>query len=289
MASENTGNRNNLGTRDPLLRDSPVVHRGPTPVRAPARIEQPESSETTSDQETTSPPAPQSSETQAIPETEPTGSATRVDERQHWAQRVAHRRRLLQSCQAIQLYDYGLLSLPGWPENRALAMAARRRDYWILVMSLFALCFVAGMMDVAPAWVGGAGFGSFMVGLLLLLPPIRKMLVSSQSYFELRAVRRRLMRQARAHITHLEGQNGLAWCCRELGEFNENLKGNRYQGIYRLSHAGTLPHYIRSRAHVRLYLMFLLEADRAYRALERAYQRDMMRGLDQGWVEEKPA
>lgn len=195
------------------------------------------------------------------------------------------RRKLLRNCERVLMMEFDVLSLPEWPDNFALMQARRRRDYWLTAVSVCAGLFLLGMTSLVPAWLAGTGFGAFVLLCVLALPPIRHVFSERLSYAELLIERYRLLRRAREHVRHLEGVEGLVWQCAQLSEFNPVLRHSRFAGLLRLSEAGTLASSLKTRGHMRLYLIFLLEAEKGYNRLQEAYLQGRDQALDQGWIE----
>lgn len=181
------------------------------------------------------------------------------------------RKELLQTCARVQMLDFQTLAMPGWPENFTLIQARRARDRRVFVMALLAVLFLGGVVGLLPAWLSGPAFGALVLVGALAVPGIRQWFTKRPTYPQLRSERQRLLRLARRHIEYLEGNAGLAWQCQPLAEYSQALRQSRFRSLYRLSHTGNLARYIRSRAHVRLYLMFLLEAEKAYETMEAAF------------------
>lgn len=181
------------------------------------------------------------------------------------------RRQLLKDCARLQVFDFQILSMPGWPENSDIVRAGRRRDQWVFVISVLAVIFLGGMLGLVPAWLAGPAFGGLLLAAAMAVPAVRQLISSRASYGDLMAERRRLLRAARKHIAYLEGDRGLAWQCQPLTEYSAAMRQARFQGLYNLSRTGNLARYIRSRGHVRLYLMFVLEAEKAYEVMQARY------------------
>lgn len=192
-------------------------------------------------------------------------------------------RRLLRQCERVNLLDFNVLSLAGWPDNYTLNAARRRRDSWVLSAIIAALVFVSGMTGFVPAWIAGGGFGAFVVILLMGVPTIRRLYSSKPSYLELIFYRQQLLRDARKHIAHLEGDVGLIWQCKELAEFNPTLASPRFGTLKHLSEQRRLARSLSRREHIRLYLIFMLEAEKAYERMQAAYFEGHQKAIDRGW------
>ncbi|MDY6797463.1 MAG: hypothetical protein SVX28_01740 [Pseudomonadota bacterium] len=197
--------------------------------------------------------------------------------------RQRHLRLLLRQCDRVMLMDFELLAMSDWPDNFTLAAARRNRDLWVFSAVVAALLFLSGLTGFVPAWIAGGGFGAFVVIVLLGLPGIRRIYTSRPSYLDLILERRQMMQDARKHVAHLEGKEGLAWQCARLAEFNPALRSPRFRPLVSLSEHRVLARNLTRREHIRLFLVFLLEAEKAYRLLESSYLKEHHRALDEGW------
>jgi hypothetical protein len=192
-------------------------------------------------------------------------------------------RLMLRQCDRVLLLDFDLLALPDWPDNYTLAAARRNRDLWLFSALLAAIVFLSGMTGFVPAWIAGGGFGAFVIILLSGVPTVRRFYTSRPSYMDLIIRRRRLLRDARKHIEHLEGKEGLVWQCARMAEFNPSLKATRFSELLALSERRTLTRNLTRREHVRLYLVYLLEAEKAYSRAQQAFFEGHQQAIDKGW------
>ncbi|PXX90977.1 hypothetical protein DIT71_10735 [Marinobacter vulgaris] len=192
-------------------------------------------------------------------------------------------RLMLKQCDRVLLLDFDLLALPDWPDNYTLAAARRSRDLWLFSALLTAIVFLSGMTGFVPAWIAGGGFGAFVIILLMGVPGVRRLYTSRSSYMDLIIRRRRLLRDARKHIEHLEGKEGLLWQCARMAEFNPALRSTRFSELLALSERRVLARNMTRRQHVRLYLVYLLEAEKAYSRAQQAFFEAHQKALDEGW------
>lgn len=192
-------------------------------------------------------------------------------------------RRLLKQCERVLLLDFSTLSMQGWPDNFALAGARRKRDIWLFCATLAALVFLSGMTGFVPAWIAGGGFGVFVLVVIAGIPTVRRLYASKPSCLDLLMLRQSLMKDARKHVAHLEGEVGLLWQCAQMAEFNPTLKSIRFSGLVRLSEKRILARSLVKREHIRLYLIYLLEAEKAYDRLQHAYFEGHQTAIDRGW------
>lgn len=192
-------------------------------------------------------------------------------------------RLMLRQCDRVLLLDFELLALPDWPDNYSLSAARRNRDLWLFSALLAAIVFLSGMTGFVPAWIAGGGFGAFVIILLMGVPTVRRLYTSRPSYMDLIIRRQRLMRDARKHIEHLEGKEGLVWQCARMAEFNPTLRATRFSELLALSERRVLARNMTRREHVRLYLVYILEAEKAYTRAQQAFFEGHQQAIDKGW------
>lgn len=214
---------------------------------------------------------------------------TPEDTRHSAMTRQTGHRRLLRQCERVLLLDFNTLAMPDWPDNFTMAAARRRRDIWLFSACLAAILFLAGIPGLAPAWVAGTGFGAFVLIVLAGVPFVRRLYNSNPSYLDLLLRRQHRMREARSHINHLEGKEGLAWQCAMMAEFNPALKSPRFSGLVNLSEKRILARELKRRDHIRLFLIYMLEAEKAYERLQQAYFDGHQLAIDNGWAHPEPS
>ncbi len=192
-------------------------------------------------------------------------------------------RLLLRQCDRVMLMDFEILAMSDWPDNYSMAVARRSRDLWLFCSLLAAIVFFSGMTGFVPAWIAGGGFGVSVILLLLGLPVVRGLVTRKPSYLDLITRRRRMLRDARKHAQHLEGNDGLVWQCAGMAEFNTTLGATRFSELRALSERRVLAKHLTRREHVRLYLIYMLEAEKAYSRAENAFFEGHQKALDKGW------
>lgn len=198
------------------------------------------------------------------------------------ANRQRQLRLIMRQCDRVLLADYNVLAMETWPDNAQMSAARRRRDVWLLAVGIAAVLFVGGVLGVLPAWLGGTGFGALVTTLLLALPPVRRVFSSTSSHWELMQQRRHMLRDARRHVAHLEGTDGLVWQCERMAAFNPALASHSFSRLRQASEKHTLARQLTERKYVRLYLFYLVEADKAYQRLQQVFLDSHQEGLDQG-------
>ena len=194
-------------------------------------------------------------------------------------------RLMLRQCDRVLLMDFDLLAMNGWPDNYTMAEARRSRDLWLFSALSAAAVFLSGLTGFVPAWIAGGGFGAFVIILLLGVPAVRRIYTTKPSYLDLIITRQRMLREARQHVAHLEGSDGLIWQCARMADFNPALKNTRFSHLLRLSESRSLSRQLTRREHVRLYLICLLEAEKAYSRVQKAFFEGNQEALDRGWEE----
>lgn len=214
----------------------------------------------------------------------PEGAVTPETEQQTATTRQNRLRRLLRQCDRVLLLDFNTLAMSGWPDAFTVAMARRRRDLWLMLLVISGLVFASGITGFVPAWIAGSGLGAMFVLVLSGIPAIRHLFTDSPSYLELLLRRRQLLHEARLHIQNLEGPTGLIWQCPQMQEFNPGLRASRFAGIIRLSEQRVLSRSLTRREHVRLCLVYLMEAEKAYERLQQAYFVGHQTAIDRGWL-----
>ncbi|WP_342632239.1 hypothetical protein [Marinobacter alkaliphilus] len=192
-------------------------------------------------------------------------------------------RLMLRQCDRVLLMDFELLSMSDWPTNYQMAAARRSRDLWVFSALVAATIFLSGLTGFIPAWIAGGGFGAFVIILLLGVPIIRRIYTEKPSYLDLVVKRQRLLRDARKHVEHLEGKEGLVWQCARMAEYNPALKHPRFSDIIRLSEQRVLARQLVRREYVRLYLIYMLEAEKAYSRVQQAFFDGNQEAIDRGW------
>ncbi|WP_138436566.1 hypothetical protein [Marinobacter shengliensis] len=192
-------------------------------------------------------------------------------------------RLMLRQCDRVLLMDFDLLSMSDWPTNYQMAAARRSRDLWVFSALVAATIFLSGLTGFIPAWIAGGGFGAFVIILLLGVPIIRRIYTEKPSYLDLVVKRQRLLRDARKHVEHLEGKEGLVWQCARMAEYNPALKHPRFSDIIRLSEQRVLARQLVRREYVRLYLIYMLEAEKAYSRVQQAFFDGNQEAIDKGW------
>lgn len=192
-------------------------------------------------------------------------------------------RLLLRQCDRVLLLDFNLLAMSDWPDNFQMAAARRNRDLWVFSALAAASIFLSGLTGYVPAWLAGGGFGAFVIILLLGMPFIRPLYTSKPSYLDLVMKRQRMMKDARKHAEHLEGKEGLVWQCARMADYNSALRHTRFRQLLQMSEHRMLPAWLVRRDRVRLFLIYLMEAEKAYGKAQQDFFEGNQEAIDKGW------
>lgn len=278
--------RANAPAQAPVLRPGRAADPVPAPImtdaRASATTSNSQAPETAPSEQApdTGPETAKPSDGEAAPNVGNSGSERVLAE-----SRQRKLRLLLRQCDRVLLMDFELLAMNGWPDNFTMAEARRGRDLWLFSALIAAAIFLSGLTGFVPAWIAGGGFGAFVIILLLGIPAVRRIYTTKPSYLDLIMTRQRMLREARQHIAHLEGSDGLIWQCARMADFNPALKNTRFSHLLRLSENRILSRQLTRREHVRLYLIYLLEAEKAYSRVQKAFFEGNQEAIDHGWEE----
>ncbi|MBU2955300.1 hypothetical protein [Marinobacter sp. F3R08] len=270
----------------PVLRPG----RAADPVPAPAASNAPESAPAPASQAADTVASNPEPDTSARPDKVATeevgeGRSSGRPERVRAESRQRTLRLMLRQCDRVLLMDFELLAMNGWPDNFTIAEARRSRDLWLFSALIAAAIFLSGLSGFVPAWIAGGGFGAVVIIILLGVPAVRRIYTTKPSYLDLIMTRQRMLREARQHIAHLEGSDGLIWQCARMADHNPALKNTRFSHLLTLSENRVLSRQMTRREHVRLYLIYLLEAEKAYSRVQTAFFEGNQEAIDQGWDE----
>lgn len=269
-------NRRSQTTNDQQPPGEPLLRQGRPADPVPAETE--DSAATTAPPESPAEPPAEPEKPASGDENLTTGIEKTIAE-----SRQRKLRLMLRQCDRVMLMDFDILAMPDWPDNYTVAVAQRSRDLWLFCSLLAALVFLSGMTGFVPAWVAGGGFGVFVILLLSGVPSLRRLVTRRPSFLDLIVKRRRLLQDARKHVEHLEGNEGLLWQCARMAEFNTTLRATRFSELLALSERRVLAKHLNRREHIRLYLIYLLEAEKAYSRAEKAFFKGHQQALDKGW------
>ncbi|SNC67350.1 hypothetical protein SAMN04487881_1914 [Marinobacter sp. es.048] len=279
-------NQANEPAQAPVLRPGRAADPVPAPITAGAQASAPVSAS----QAAENAPSHQAPDTAAktgkpLGGEESREADSRGTERVLAESRQRKLRLMLRQCDRVLLMDFDLLAMNGWPDNFTMAEARRGRDLWLFSALIAAAIFLSGLTGFVPAWIAGGGFGAFVIILFLGIPAVRRIYTTKPSYLDLIMTRRRMLREARQHVAHLEGADGLVWQCARMADFNPALKNTRFSNLLRSSENRVLSRQLNRREHVRLYLIYLLEAEKAYSRVQKAFFEGNQEAIDQGWEE----
>lgn len=194
-----------------------------------------------------------------------------------------HRRKLLLAgCEPVMGMNYDCLAMDDYPSNEEVMKAKRERDYFLGAGLIASAFFLFGFTGFLPALIAGIAFGVALVSFALAYGRLRKYFFDTRSYRELMDSRRTYEFNALNHIRFLEGKDGLAWRCHKMRKYNNNLERSLFNGMLTFSKQGDLLNIIRNRKQIRLYLLFMIEAQKAYKRLQKDYLERHFKNLERG-------
>ena len=191
---------------------------------------------------------------------------------------------LLAGCEPVMGFNYDYLAMDDYPENWLVSAARRDRDYWLLICAALTSIFLFGVLGIVPAGVAGVSCGLAVLTAFFAFSPMRRFFFKRPHLHVLLQKRKEEEFRALNHIRLLEGKDGLAWRCDKLKKYNSNLSKKIFSGLFRYSKERQLLSIIRKKKHIRLYLLLMIESQKAYKRLEKDYLEhhfsNMERGLD---------
>ncbi len=193
------------------------------------------------------------------------------------------KKKLLAGCEPVMGMNYDCLAMDDYPDNEIVVLARRDRDYWAAICSVFFLVFVIGLMGFVPAWLAASACGLAIISVVFAFSPLRTAFFTRPPLRHLLDKRKMLEFRALNHIHFLEGKDGLAWRCEKMQKYNTNLGRKLFQGLIRFSKEKSIMEVIKERKHIRLYLLFMIEAQKAYKRCQNDYLSNHFKNLNQGW------
>ncbi|OZG73480.1 hypothetical protein BTA51_10710 [Hahella sp. CCB-MM4] len=180
---------------------------------------------------------------------------------------------IIRECEPLEVLNYDLLAMKQYPDVVEVLGAKRRRDLWLLAILLSAGMFLIGWFGFLPAWLAGVSFGVLVALLSFSVPPVRRLFVKVPNHGEIVATKKAMEFRAISHIRMLEGSRGLAYQCQMMIPYRRALADKRYKRIVLLSQQSALIKAMRSAAAIRLYLMYMLEAQQAFKVVKNDYMK----------------
>lgn len=195
-----------------------------------------------------------------------------------------HRKKiLLAGCEPVMGFNYNFLAMDDYPENSIVSAARRDRDYWLVVCTIFTSVFFFGLIGFIPPGIAGISCGLGFLSAIFAFSPFRRYFFTRPHLHQLLAKRKEIEFRALSHVRFLEGTDGLAWRCKKLQKYNSNLSKKIFLGLYRYSKERRLLSIVRQKRHIRLYLLLMIESQKAYKRLEKDYLENHFKHLEGGW------
>ena len=195
-----------------------------------------------------------------------------------------HRKKiLLAGCEPLMGFNFNALALDDYPDNALVSGARHDRDSWLGICAVFTSVFFFGVIGFVPPWLSGTGAGLAFLSAIFAFTPFRSSFFSRPHLHVLLNERKKLEFTALSHIQLLEGRGGLAWRCSKLEKYNSNLKRRLFSGLFYYSKKRQLLDILKNKKHIRLYLLLMVESQKAYKRLEKDYLQHHFKHLDDGW------
>lgn len=195
-----------------------------------------------------------------------------------------HRKKiLLAGCEPVMGFNYDFLAMDNYPENSLVSAARRDRDYWLAVCVVFLSVFFFGLLGFISPGIAGVSCGLGFLSMIFAFSPFRRYFFKRPHLHQLLAKRKEIEFRALNHIRLLEGKDGLAWRCKKLQKYNSNLSKKIFSGLYHYSKNRQLFNVVRQKRHIRLYLLLMIESQKAYKRLEKDYLENHFSHLEEGW------
>lgn len=194
-----------------------------------------------------------------------------------------HRKKiLLAGCEPVMGFNYNFLAMDDYPDNSLVSAAKRDRDYWLTVCTIFSSIFFFGLLGFVQPGLAGISCGLGFLSAIFAFSPFRQHFFKRPDLHQLLAKRKQIEFRALNHIRLLEGNDGLAWRCKKLQKYNSNLSKKIFSGIYHYSKQRQLLNIVRQKKHIRLYLLLMIESQKAYKRLEKDYLERHFKFLEDG-------
>lgn len=200
------------------------------------------------------------------------------------AERIQQHRKklLLAGCEPAMAMNFDCLAMDDYPSNEAVAAAKYARDYWLFIALIGAVVFVLGFTPLVPALIAGFACGMACLGGACANAWVRRTVFASPAYSDLLEERKAIEFKALNHIRYLEGVDGLAWRCQKMNKYNSNLNRKMFNGMIMFSKQRQMLDVIRNRKQIRMYLLFMVEAQKAYKRLQKDYLENHFKYVEQG-------
>ena len=199
--------------------------------------------------------------------------ASRREEFEALREKLKQYVQIIRACEPLEVLNYDVLALKYYPDMVDVLGAKRRRDLWFLAILFTFGLFLIGWQGLLPAWIAGSSMGISLALCAFAIPQIRALFLKVPSHRQLVQRKKEMEFRAMSHIRMLEGSNGLAYQCQMMLPYRKVLGDKRYHRIVILSRQKAIIKAMRSVAAIRLYLMYMLEAQQAFKEVKDSYMK----------------
>ncbi len=180
---------------------------------------------------------------------------------------------IIRACEPLEVLNYDLLALKHYPDAVEVLGSKRRRDLWFMAIMLTSGLFLIGWQGLLPAWIAGSSLGLALALGAFAIPQVRGLFLKVPSHRQLVQRKKSMEFRAMSHIRMLEGSDGLAYQCQMMLPYRRALGDKRFHRIVVLSRQKAIIKAMRSVAAIRLYLMYMLEAQQAFKEVKNGYMK----------------
>lgn len=202
------------------------------------------------------------------------------EERQKKIQEREEAERLRQETERRALYaeleslDYNLLALLDFPTDHEVYTAKRARTLWFIVLGSALFLFLASLLSLTSAWIGGIAGGIAFVLWLTHGAGMMNYFPSLNRYSALVTRRKRLKRDLIEYIRNLEGRLGFMHRIYPLVQYNSRLGSRKFKRLALMSKEHTLLANLKTLQDTRAYHEFMVEALRGYQEMLQQEKED---------------
>ena len=174
----------------------------------------------------------------------------------------------------LESLDYNLLSLLDFPTDHEVYTAKRARTLWFIVLGSALFLFLASLLSLTSAWVGGIAGGTAFVLWLTHGAGMMNYFPSLNRYSALVTLRKRLKRDLIEYIRNLEGRLGYMHRIYPLVQYNSRLGSRKFKRLALMSKEHTLLANLKTLQDTRAYHEFMVEALSGYQEMLQQEKED---------------